>query len=65
MKPDRKLDIIAQAVHSLATHDDEDAAVIEACLDQVIVLCEREKGALAARVTDQIAALLGEPEAEA
>lgn len=44
MKPDRKLEIVAQAIHSLSTHDDEDAAVIEACLDQVIALCEREKG---------------------
>lgn len=59
MKPDRKLEIVAQAIQSLATHDDEDAAVIEACLDQVIVLCEREKGALAARVAARIGALLG------
>ena len=63
MKPDRKLEIVAQAIHSLATHDDEDAAVIEACLDQVIALCEREKGALAARVTARIEALIGAPEA--
>ncbi|MCK6453995.1 MAG: hypothetical protein L6R19_24535 [Alphaproteobacteria bacterium] len=59
MKPDRKLEIVAQAIQSLATHDDEDAAVIEACLDQVIALCEREKGALAARVAARIGALLG------
>ncbi len=63
MKPDRKLEIVAQAIQSLATHDDEDAAVIEACLDQVIAMCEREKGALAARVAARIEALIGEPEA--
>lgn len=63
MKPDRKLEIVAQAIRSLATHDDEDAAVITAGLDQVIVLCEREKGALAARVAARIEALIGEPEA--
>lgn len=63
MKPDRKLEIVAQAIHSLSTHDDEDAAVIEACLDQVIALCEREKGALSARVAARIGALLGGAEA--
>lgn len=63
MKPDRKLEIVAQAIQSLATHDDEDAAVIEACLDQVIALCEREKGALAARVAARIGALLDGAEA--
>lgn len=63
MKPDRKLEIVDQAIQSLATHDDEDAAVIEACLDQVIAMCEREKGALAARVAARIEALIGEPEA--
>lgn len=65
MKPERKIEIIAQALHSLATHDDEDAAVIEACLDHVIALCEQEKGALAARVCARIASLgvVSEPEA--
>jgi hypothetical protein len=63
MKPDRKLEIVDQAIQSLATHDDEDAAVITASLDRVIALCEREKGALAARVAARIEALIGEPEA--
>ena len=50
MKLNRKLEIVWQAVKSISTHTDEDAAVRAAALDRVAEIVAAEKAALDAEV---------------
>lgn len=58
MKLNRKLEIVEQAVKSITTHTDEDAAVRAAALDRVIDMAKAEKEALDAEVKAGIEAAL-------
>lgn len=53
----RKAQIAAQAIDSISRHDDEDAAVRKAVLDQVVAHVEAERSAIDARVAERIATL--------
>lgn len=55
----RKVEIANQAVDSISRHDDEDAAVRLAMLDQVAEHIEAERAAIAQRVADRVALLKG------
>jgi hypothetical protein len=58
MKLDRKFEIAAQAVNSIARHDDEDEATVVAILDRVSEYVEAEKQAHIKRKSDKRGALL-------
>lgn len=55
----RKLELLAAGVRSIARHDDLDAAVRHAALDQAAALIKEERAAIDARVQGEIAAQLG------
>lgn len=64
MKLNRKLEIVEQAIKSISTHTDDDAAVRSAALDRVIGMANREKESVDAEVKASIeAALAPEPAA--
>jgi hypothetical protein len=63
MKLNRKLEIVAQAVSSITTHSDEDAAVRAAALDRVIAMATEQKKVLDAEVKAGIEAALAPSEA--
>lgn len=64
MKLNRKLEIVSQAVKSISTHGDEDAAIRVAALDRVAAMVATEKEAVQAEVQAGIdAALAPEPAA--
>lgn len=58
MKLNRKLEIVEQAVKSITSHTDEDAAVRAAALDRISALVQTEKAALEAEVKAGIEAAL-------
>jgi len=59
MKLNRKLEIAEQAIRSISTHDDEDAAVRDAALKRLEEFIEAERQAAAQRVQAKIAAQVG------
>lgn len=60
----RKIEIVGQAVRSIAHHHDEDLAVREAALDQIQALVEAERTAARGRVQARIAAAVGPQQGE-
>lgn len=60
MKLNRKLEIVEQAVKSISSHTDEDAAVRAAALDRVSALVQTEKAALDAEVKASIETALAQ-----
>lgn len=58
MNLSRKLEIVSQAVASISSHTDEDAAVRAAALDRIAKMVEEEKAKLKAEVDAGIAAAL-------
>lgn len=52
----RKLEYAQSLITSIGTHEDEDAAVRTAALDQVISLAAAEKAAIDVRLQERIAA---------
>lgn len=64
MKLNRKIEIAAQSITSISTHEDEDGAVRVAALDRVIELATGEKARIADSIAADIAAKLA-PEGEA
>ena len=54
MKIQRKLEIAEQAIRSITTHDDEDAAVRDAALKRLEAFIESERQAAAERVQKKI-----------
>lgn len=54
----RKIEIVTEAVRSISTHSDEDAAVVTAALAKVSSIIDAERARLAAQVDEQIAAKL-------
>ena len=65
MKLNRKLEIVEQAVKSISTHTDEDAAVRAAALDRVIAMVKEQKLVLEAEVKAGIDAALAPEQAPA
>lgn len=55
----RKLELLKNNVVSISTHDDEDAAVRLAALDQVDAMVKAEREAIEARVQARIADSFG------
>jgi hypothetical protein len=53
----RKAEIAADAINSISRHDDEDAAVRKAMLDQVAKHLESEKEAIDKRIAERVAEL--------
>lgn len=60
----KKGQIAAQAIDSISRHDDEDAAVRHAVLDQVAAHIAAEKKAIDARVAERVAQLDAAPAAQ-
>ncbi len=54
----QKVTIAAQAVNSISRHDDEDAQVRLAMLDEVSKHIDAERAAISKRVEERLAALL-------
>jgi hypothetical protein len=63
MKLNRKIEIAQQAIASISTHEDDDAAVRVAALDRVIAYADQAKSSIAAGIEADIAAKLS-PDAE-
>lgn len=61
----RKLEIVDQAIASIVTHTDADAAVRKAALERIELKLITSKDALGAEIKDSIANELGESEASA
>lgn len=55
----RKLELLKLSLVSISSHEDEDAAVRLAALDQVDAMVKAEREAIAARVQAHIDASLG------
>lgn len=60
----RKIEIVGQAVRSIAHHHDEDLAVREAALDQIQGLVEAERAAARQRVQARIVSAVGSQQGE-
>lgn len=60
MKLDRKVELVKQALRSLTTHDDADAAVRHAALDHLDAFIKAEREAMDARIAEKVAAVLSQ-----
>jgi hypothetical protein len=54
----RKIEMAAQTIRSISRHEDEDAAVRQAVLDQVEATIKDERAWITARIAERIAASL-------